>query len=91
MTLADPAERALALKLLQFPETVQAVADECLPNLLCGYLYDLATTFSSFYETCPVLKADPATRAARLALCDRTARTIRTGLGLLGIETVEQM
>jgi len=91
MTLDAPAERALALKLLQFPETVQAVADECLPNLLCGYLYDLATAFSSFYETCPVLKADAATRAARLALCDRTARTIRTGLGLLGIETVEQM
>ena len=90
-TIAEPAERALAVKLLQLAETLQAVAGECLPNLLCGYLYELAGALMSFYESCPVLKADRALRASRLALCDLTARTIRCGLDLLGIETVEQM
>jgi len=89
--IAEPAERALAVKLLQFPETVEAVAAECLPNLLCAYLYELAGAFMGFYENCPVLKADEPTRAGRLALCDLTARTIRTGLSLLGIEVLDRM
>ena len=89
--IEDPAERALAVKLLQFSEAVEAVAAESLPNLLCGYLYDLAGAFTTFYESCPVLKSDEPTRSSRLGLCEATARTIRTGLGLLGIETVEQM
>ena len=91
IVLNEPAELALAVRLAQFPETVAAVADECLPNLLCGYLFDLAGAFMGFYEACPVLKADGATRASRLMLCLLTARTIKTGLGLLGIETLEQM
>jgi arginyl-tRNA synthetase len=91
MQVAEPAERVLAVKLLQFPETVEAVAAECLPNLLCAYLYDLAGAFMGFYETCPVLKADEPTRAGRLALCDLTARTIATGLSLLGIEVLDRM
>jgi arginyl-tRNA synthetase len=89
--LAETQERQLALKLGQFPETVQSVADECLPHLLCAYLYDLAVAFTGFYENCPVLKSDEPTRSARLALCEATARTIRGGLKLLGIETLEQM
>jgi len=90
--LEAPAERALGLKLAQFPETVETVARECLPNVLCGYLYDLAGAFMGFYESCPVLKAgDEATRASRLLLCELTARTIQKGLNLLGIETTEQM
>ncbi len=89
--ITDPAERALAVKLLQFSEAVQAVADESLPHLLCGYLFDLAGAFTTFYESCPVLKSDEPTRSSRLGLCEATGRTIRTGLGLLGIETVEQM
>ncbi|MFB3893194.1 MAG: arginine--tRNA ligase [Phycisphaerae bacterium] len=91
ISLADPAERSLAVKLLQFPEAVATVASECLPNVLCAYLYDLAGTFTTFYETCPVLKSDEPTRSSRLALCDLTARVIRTGLDLLGIRTIEQM
>ena len=91
IAVAAPAERALALKLVQLGETLQAVADECLPNLLCNHLYDLAVAFTSFYESCPVLKSDEPLRSSRLALCDLTAKTIHTGLGLLGIETVEQM
>jgi len=92
IALVEPAERALGLRLAQFPETIDAVARECLPNILCGYLYDLAGAYMSFYESCPVLKApDDATRASRLLLCELTARTIRTGLDLLGIQTLEQM
>jgi arginyl-tRNA synthetase len=92
IALREPAERALALKLAQFPEVVDAVAHECLPNLLCGYLYDLAGAFMGFYESCPVLKAaDEASRTSRVLLCRLTARTIQAGLGLLGIETLEQM
>ncbi len=92
VVLGEPAEMDLAVKLGQFPETVQAVADECLPNLLCGYLFDLAGAFMTFYESCPVLKApDKARRTGRLRLCLLTAKTVRSGLELLGIETLEQM
>ena len=91
IAVTEPAERALALKLVQLGETLQTVADECLPNLLCNHLYDLAVAFTSFYESCPELKSDEPLRSSRLALCDLTARTIHTGLDLLGIETVEQM
>ncbi len=89
--LAQPEERALGLKLLQFAETIQAVASECLPNLLCAYLYDLAGAFTGFYENCPVIQADEPTRTNRLALCALTARTMQKGLSLLGIRTIEQM
>ncbi len=92
ITLAEPAERVLGLKLAQFPETVETVARECLPSVLCSYLYDLAGAFMGFYESCPVLKAgDEGTRASRLLLCELTARAIQAGLNLLGIETIEQM
>jgi arginyl-tRNA synthetase len=92
LAIADPPERALGLKLAQFPETVETVARDCLPSVLCSYLYDLAGAFMGFYESCPVLKApDEAARASRLLLCHLTARTIQTGLNLLGIETIEQM
>lgn len=89
--IIEPAERALVVKLLQFPEIVETVAEECTPHVLCGYLFELAGAFMGFYENCPVLKADAPTRASRLALCDLTAKTISTGLGLLGIETLEKM
>ena len=89
--LAEPAERVLGVKLAQLPEIVQAVADECLPNILCAYLYDVAGAFMTFFEACPVLKADEPIRTSRLALCRLTALTIKTGLDLLGIETIEQM
>ncbi len=84
-------ERALALKILQFPETVQVVASECYPNHLCQYLYELAGSFMRFYESCPILKAEGAERASRLALATLTANTLHQGLGLLGIDTLEQM
>jgi arginyl-tRNA synthetase len=92
IVLVEPAERALALAILRLPETIDAVADALLPNILCEYLYDLAGRFMSFYEACPVLQApDDATRASRLRLCDLTARALRLGLALLGIRTLDRM
>jgi len=91
IVLAAPEEIALARQLLNFGLTLEAVAEEYRPNFLCNYLYELAGKFTSFYENCPVLKADDATRASRLALCDLTARVLKQGLDVLGIETVEQM
>jgi arginyl-tRNA synthetase len=91
ISLSTTEEIALAKHLLNFGLTLEAVAEECRPNFLCNYLYELAGKFTSFYENCPVLKADDATRASRLALCDLTARVLKQGLETLGIETVEQM
>jgi arginyl-tRNA synthetase len=91
LQLAAPEEIALAKHLLNFGLTLEAVVEEYRPNFLCNYLYDLAGKFTAFYETCPVLKADDATRASRLVLCDLTARVLKQGLETLGIETVEQM
>ena len=87
-----PAEKALAFVLLTFPTVVRDVVETLAPHKICGYLYELATTFSTFYEGCPVLKAPTeAERDSRLALCDLTARVLARGLGLLGIEAPEKM
>ena len=92
LALGEPQERALALALVGFGAVVAQTAASSQPHRLCGYLFDLAQTFTSFYEACPVLKADSeATRASRLVLCDLTARTLATGLGLLGIESPDRM
>jgi arginyl-tRNA synthetase len=91
VTLVAPQERALALVLLGFEGVVDAVARTLEPHRLCTYLYEVATAFSAFYEACPVVQADPATRDSRLVLCDVTARTLATGLDLLGIETLDRM
>lgn len=84
-------EMQLGVKLLQFGESLDAVLEDYQANILCAYLFELAGIFMTFYESCPVLKADEPTRTSRLILCDLTARTIRQGLELLGIRTVEQM
>ena len=90
--LDEPAERILGLKLLQYAETVPIVLDDFRPNILANYLYELANTFHSFYEACPVLKAPtPAQRASRLLLSSLTARTLSHGLSLLGIRCPEKM
>jgi arginyl-tRNA synthetase len=91
LKLVAPEETTLAKHLLNFGLTLEAVAEEYRPNFLCNYLFELAGKFTSFYENCPVLKADDATRASRLALCDLTSYVLRQGLETLGIETVEQM
>jgi arginyl-tRNA synthetase len=84
-------EQALARHLLNFGVVLEAVLDDYRPNFLCNYLYELAGYFARFYESCPVLKAEPQETADRLALCDLTGRVLKLGLGTLGIETVERM
>ena len=92
IALGDPAERNLALKLGRLRETIDTVAADLAPHVLCTYLYELASDFMRFYESCPVLKAsDEASRLSRMRLCDLTARALKLGLGLLGIETIERM
>jgi len=91
VTLHAAEEHALAVALLRLQETVEQVAEDGYPHLLCGYLYEVATLFMRFYEACPILTAEAALRTSRLLLCARAAATLRTGLGLLGIETVERM
>jgi arginyl-tRNA synthetase len=91
VVVTEPAERALALRLLDFGEVVLQVGDLLEPHRLCGYLFDLAQLFSSFYDECPVLKAEGDTRASRLALSAATLAVLDQGLDLLGIPRPEQM
>src|ERR1035437_2096625 len=89
--LDAPEELALARHLLNFGLVLEAVVEDYRPNFLCNYLYELAGHFTSFYENCPVLKSEAEQRASRLVLCDLTARVLKQGLDVLGIETLEQM
>ena len=92
LTLQAPQEIELAGKLAQFAEVLGGVAEKGVPHLLCAYLYDLAGLFSSFYEHCPILSAeDQATQQSRLRLAALTGRTLKQGLQLLGLETLERM
>jgi arginyl-tRNA synthetase len=91
IAIHDPAERALALQILQFSEVLHAVLEDQRPNLLCLYLYDLADRFHRFYEECPVLKSEGQIRSSRLALAEVTAKVLETGLSLLGISVPERM
>jgi arginyl-tRNA synthetase len=89
---AEPIERALGLALARFGETLEEVTVDYRPNLLASYLFDLTQTFFRFYDQCSVVQAaTPELKSSRLQLCALTALTIRTGLGLLGIEVVERM
>jgi arginyl-tRNA synthetase len=82
----------LATKLAQFGEVLNNVCDKGTPHILCTYLYDVAGLFSSFYENCPILSADtPAQMQSRLRLAALTGRTLKQGLELLGLETLERM
>jgi arginyl-tRNA synthetase len=90
--LDAPAQRALGLQLLRFAEALDLAVVDYRPNQLTSYLFELADCYSTFYESCPVLKAETdGLRQSRLLLCDLTARTIRKGLELLGIDVVEKM
>ena len=92
MMLPTSEERALALQLLRFHDALIAAAAEYKPSIITSYLWDLAKTYSGFFQNCPVLKAEtPDLRQSRLLLCDLTARVIQRGLDLLGIRTVERM
>jgi arginyl-tRNA synthetase len=90
--LGAPQERALSLRLLQFDAAMWDAIDKYSPHRLCTYLYDLASDFTSFYEHCPVLRAESdSVRDSRLFLCDSTARVMNAGLAVLGIRSPEMM
>ncbi|MCH5533537.1 arginine--tRNA ligase [Pseudomonas syringae] len=92
IVLAAPQEQELAARLAQFTETLNNVAEKGTPHVLCAYLYDLAGLFSSFYENCPILGAEnPDQQQSRLRLAALTGRTLKQGLDLLGLETLERM
>jgi arginyl-tRNA synthetase len=92
ISITDEKEKALIAKLLQFEEAVQSVAREGQPHIMCGYLFELAGQFSSFYEACPILIVeDEAVKQSRMKLAALTAKTIKQGLSLLGINTLERM
>ena len=92
LSITDEKERALAIKFLQFEEAVQVVGKDGTPHVLCAYLYELAGAFSSFYEHCPILNHDDQqVKLSRLKLALLTERTLKQGLDLLGIKTVEKM
>ena len=91
--IVEPQEKALALKLLQLEDVIDAVITECTPNLLCNYLYELASLYMSFYEACPILKdgIEEQVKQSRLALCAQISNTLKQGLDILGIEVMERM
>ena len=89
--LGQAEELTLAKHLLRFGLVLEQVIDECRPNYLCNYVYELAGYFASFYENCPVLQAEGDMRAQRLALCNLTGQVLKTGLETLGLETTERM
>ena len=91
LRLDAPEERVLALQLLALAGVVEKTADSLQPHRICGYLHELASTFTGFYEKCPVLKSEGETRTSRLALCGLTARVLSQGLALLGIGAPQQM
>ena len=87
----DEPERRLAVSLAGFNDALDQVANEGFPHFLCAYLYELATRFTQFYEACPILQSAQDVRERRLVLSHQTAQTMRAGLDLLGIGTVERM
>ena len=89
--LTEEAELTLAKHLLSLSEVLDTVAAELLPNRLCQYLFELSQKFNQFYEQCSVLKAEEPQRTSRLMLCDLSARTLKLGLSLLGIQVLERM
>jgi len=91
LVLAEEAEINLAKRLCQFAEVVPQVLNDFRPNILANYLFELANSFHTFYEACPVLKSEEPTRGSRLALCDLAGRVLQGGLDLLGIKVPEKM
>jgi len=89
--LDESAEQRLASTLLRLQEVVEQAVAEGMPHYLCTYLYEVASRFMTFYEACPILKSSGEQRTSRLALAAHTAATLRGGLDLLGIETVDRM
>ncbi len=92
ITIGTPEERALALNLLRYPAAVADAAEQLAPNRLAAFIYELATTFNAFYQSCPVLRGvDDATRGSRLRMCDLTRRTLADALAIMAIQAPNRM
>lgn len=91
IVLGEEVERRLAILLTRFGDVLAGATNACRPNYLADYLYDLSQTYSAFYQNVPFLKADEGVRESRIRLCDLVARTLRTGLDLLGIATPDRI
>lgn len=91
ISLKNPLEHQLALEMLRFEDVLNSTADTAYLHYLANYLYKIATLFSRFYEACLILKTDKATRSGRLKLTRLTGLTLKYGLNLLGIDTLEIM
>jgi arginyl-tRNA synthetase len=91
ITLQDETELTLAKHILQMADIIEQVGQDLLPNRLCQYLFELSQKFNQFYDRCPVLQAEEPERTSRLVLCEVTARSLKLGLSLLGIKTLERM
>lgn len=91
LELAEPIERRLAVRLARFPDVVIRATATYKPNVVCEYLFELAQTYSTFYQTLPFLKAEAGVRESRIRLCAITARVLKTGLSLLGIDAPDRI
>lgn len=91
IAMSNPSERALALRLIRFPETIRLAAETYKPNVLTDYLFGLAQTFSTYYQSVPFLRAEPGLRESRVRLCEVVARVLGQGLLLLGLEPLERI
>lgn len=91
IVVGEPAERDLVLRLSEFGDVLERVGTDYAPHHLCAYLFELSQTFSTFYESCPVLRAADEVRNSRLALCDLTLRVLVQGLDLLGVESPHEI
>jgi arginyl-tRNA synthetase len=89
--LGEPAERALAIRCSLYPKILRRAASDLDTSVVAGYLIELARDFSSFWSSCPVLKADPSLARTRLELCRRVAAILGDGLDTLGIDKLEEM
>ena len=89
--LCEPTELELAKQLLKLDDVLDSVIQEFMPNRICEFLFEMSQKFNQFYEACPVLSAAEPVRTSRLLLCDLTARTIKLGMTLLGIQLPERM
>ena len=91
VVITEDTELTLAKHILQLEEILKDVERDLLPNRICLYLFELSQKFNQFYDRCPVLQAEEPQKTSRLILADLTARTIKLGLSLLGIEVLERM
>ena len=91
LQFTEPIERELAMKLLRMPDVMMRAVNAYKPSTVADFLYDVAQCYSSFYQNVPFLKAEEGIRESRVKLCGITAKVLRCGLNLLGIESPDRI